>query len=72
MTSVYLLHRSYGFALPVPGMGSVHSAYSSYEAAHAAGLDLVMETTDCTSEEAVRELDEVNDYFYIEKIEVNC
>ena len=70
--TVFLLHHSYGFTIPAPGMSSVHSIYSSYESAHAAGLDLVMKTTDCTAEEAVHELDEVNDYFYIEKIEVIC
>jgi len=72
MESVYLLHHSYGFALPHPGMGSVHSVYSSYEKAYTAGLNLVMETIDCTTEEATRELTEINDYFYIEERKVIC
>jgi hypothetical protein len=72
MTTVYLLHHSYGFTLPAPGMSSVHSIYSSYEKAHSAGISLVMETVDCTLNEAAHELETVNDYFYIEEREVIC
>ena len=67
---IYILNHSYCFALP--GQSSIHSVYTTHEAARAAGIRLVIKEQEYTQEEAEEELDKTNDYYTVEEYRIIC